>query len=738
MFFVLCALVMACPEVLRAQALEAAPGASTARPRIGLVLSGGGARGAAHIGVLKQLEQQRIPIDAIAGTSMGAVVGGLYASGLSAREIEVIMTSVDWQDAFRDRPPRGDLNFRRKAEDQEFLVKFPLGLKGGDFRLPKGLIQGQKLQQLLRRLTLPVATIERFDDLPVRFRAVATDLETGDAVVLDRGDLAQALRASASAPGVFAPVETGGRVLVDGGIAENLPIDVARSMGVDVLIVVDVGFPLLPRARLNSAPTISNQTLAIFVRRNANLQKRTLTDADVLIEPPLGEASSFDFSRVASSVSIGETAARAASARLAGLALDADAYAGWLASRSRGRSAAPSIDYVRVADDSLRYQRALQGVFGDLVGAPLDADRAGARVSSLYGQGNLELLDYRLERDGERTGLLLEARRNSFDPNYIRFGLSLQDDFEGNSSFNAAARIALTELTARGAEWVWDFQVGETPRIATELFVPLDYGTRYFIAPQARFELRNVAQLSGQRRIGEYRVRSFEYGVDFGRQFGNWGEIRAGLSRETGSSKVRIGDITIAPVDFDVREYFTRLTYDRLDDVNFPRRGQSFSIEWRGERSDLGSSRNADLVRLNWLAATSRGRNTGVLWLSGGSNLDATSTSVRTLFPLGGFLNLSGLAPDSLSGRHYAIVRALYYRKVGRGGEGFLNVPAYVGVSFELGNVWDQRSDISLSSARRNGSIFLGLDTLFGPVYLGAGLADGGETALYLFLGRTF
>jgi NTE family protein len=738
MFFVLCALAMACPEALRAQALDAAPSAAAARPRIGLVLSGGGARGAAHIGVLKLLEQQRIPIDAIAGTSMGAVVGGLYASGLSAREIEGIMTSVDWQDAFRDRPPRADLNFRRKAEDQEFLVKFPLGLKGGDFRLPKGLIQGQKLQQLLRRLTLPVATIERFDDLPVRFRAVATDLETGDAVVLDRGDLAQALRASASAPGVFAPVETGGRVLVDGGIAENLPIDVARSMGVDVLIVVDVGFPLLPRARLNSAPTISNQTLAIFVRRNANLQKRTLTDADVLIEPPLGEASSFDFSRVASSVSIGETAARAASARLAGLALDADAYADWLALRGRGRSAAPSIDYVRVADDSLRYQRALQGVFGDLVGAPLDADRAGARVSSLYGQGNLELLDYRLERDGERSGLLLEARRNSFGPNYIRFGLSLQDDFEGNSSFNAAARIALTELTARGAEWVWDFQVGETPRIATELFVPLDYGTRYFVAPQARFELRNVAQLSGQRRIGEYRVRSFEYGVDFGRQFGNWGEIRAGLSRETGSSKVRIGDITIAPVDFDVREYFTRLTYDRLDDVNFPRRGQSFSIEWRGERSDLGSSRNADLVRLNWLAAMSRGRDTGVLWFSGGSNLDATSTSVRTLFPLGGFLNLSGLAPESLSGRHYAIARALYYRKVGRGGEGFLNVPAYVGVSFELGNVWDQRSDISLSSARRNGSVFLGLDTLFGPVYLGAGLAEGGATALYLFLGRTF
>ncbi len=283
------------------EAPDTAPPAAAApphRPRIGLVLSGGGARGIAHIGVLKVLEEQHIPIDAIAGTSMGAVVGGLYASGLTAREIEGIMTSLNWQDAFRDRPPREDLTLRRKQEDENFLVKFPLGIRGHKVLLPKGLIQGQRLNQILRRLTLPVARITNFDELPTPFRALATDLETGDGVTIASGDLTSAMRASMSAPGVFSPVERDGRLLVDGGISENLPVDIARSMGVDILIVVDVGSPLLTREKLNSVPVISNQMIAILIQRNSRLQLDKLQAQDILIAPPLGDTSSFDFGNV--------------------------------------------------------------------------------------------------------------------------------------------------------------------------------------------------------------------------------------------------------------------------------------------------------------------------------------------------------------------------------------------------------------------------------------------------------
>src|SRR5450631_1481507 len=273
-----------------ARALDAAelPRDPVLRPRICLVLSGGGARGIAHIGVLKVLEELKIPIDCIAGTSMGAVVGGLYASGMNAREIEATMRSVDWQEAFRDTPPRRDLAFRRKQDDRNFLVRLPLGLKHGQILLPKGFIQGQKLQETLRQLTLPFSNSTDFDLLPTPFRAVATDLETGNAVLLDRGDLAIAMRASISAPGVFAPVEMNDRLLVDGGLAENLPINVARAMHADILIVSDVSFPLQPRAELDSALSISNQMLAILVRKDTDRQRAALTAQDVLIEPRIG------------------------------------------------------------------------------------------------------------------------------------------------------------------------------------------------------------------------------------------------------------------------------------------------------------------------------------------------------------------------------------------------------------------------------------------------------------------
>ena len=708
------------------------------RPRIGLVLSGGGARGAAHVGVLKVLEELHVPIDAIAGTSMGAVVGGLYASGLTAREIEAALGSGAVQQAFLDRPPRSDLTFRRKSEDQNFLVRFPLGLKGGSFRLPKGLVSGQKLNQTLRRLTLPVAGARDFDDLPTPFRAVATDLESGDAVVLKDGDLVTAMRASVSAPGVFVPVEKDGRLLVDGGLADNLPVEVARAMGVDRLIVVDVGFPLQSRQHLDSVGRISNQMLAILIRRGSNAQRARIGPDDVLLDPALGDASSFDFGLINRAIEIGERAARDDRERLAALALPPAEYDAYVAARDAARRGVPRIDYVRVAEGAQRYGRPLAALFGPLTGSAPDGAELERRVTTLYGLGNVETLDYGFERSGDRYGPRLDARRNSWGPNYVRFGLNLQDDFAGNSSYNAAARFVLSEITAQGGEWVWDLQVGESPRIASEIFLPLDYAHRWFVMPLARFEVRNVPLLDGDRRLAEFRVRSFESGVDFGRELGNWGEARVGVRRQTGQSRVRVGDPTLPTTDFDARGYFARFSYDKLDDVNFPRKGQSFSAEWRGERTGLGSGRSADLLTADWLIARSSGRNTAVFWTSAGTNLDADRVDVRSRFTLGGFLNLSGITPDSISGNDFAIARLLYYRKVGSGGEGFLNVPAYVGLSYEVGNVWESRSDASFSGARQNGSLFLGLDTLLGPVYLGAGFGDQGDSAFYLFLGRTF
>jgi len=757
--YFLASLLLAVWSIATAQAPGDPPVPAPHRPRIGLVLSGGGARGAAHVGVLKVLEQMHIPIDAVAGTSMGAVVGGLYASGLNAREIESIMSSLNWQDAFRDRPPREDLTFRRKEEDQNFLVKFPLGLRGSHIQLPKGLITGQKLNQILRRLTLPVSRVTRFDDLPTPFRAVATDLETGDAVIMDAGDLTSAMRASMSAPGVFSPVEREGRLLVDGGIAENVPVDVARAMGVDILIVVDVGAPLLKRDKLSSAPIISNQMLAILIQHNARQQLEKLGPDDVLIEPSLGDTSSFDFGIVTRVMKAGEVAGQSAQQRLAALSVTPEQFAAYVAQRDAARQSPPRIDFVRVDEGSERYSNRLDRLFKDVIGKPLDPDAVARHVTTVYGQGNLEALDYRVIQDDDRYGLLLDARRNSWGPNYVRFGLSLQDDFQGNSSYDAAARFVLAEITQPGGEWVWDLQVGETSLISTEVYLPIADTSSFFFVPHARAEAQNVDVLEGQSRIAEYRVRSFDYGLDFGREFGNWGEIRTGVQHESGNESVRVGDPDLPSDTFSARSYFIRFSYDRLDDVNFPHRGQQATLEWRGEREQTGLSaqQSYDRLSFSYLAAHSWGRYTTVFSASGGTTIDepkglllsvpvttvggtqvTTPADLRLLFPLGGFLNLSGLKADSIAGPHFAIARGLFYKQIGRGGPGYLDVPTYLGMSLEMGNVWENRGDASFGNVRHDASVFLGFDTLLGPVYLASGWDDKGSHAFYLFLGRTF
>src|ERR1700744_1637206 len=506
----------------------AAPDAPRVRPRICLVLSGGGARGMAHIGVLKVLEELKVPIDCIAGTSMGAVVGGLYASGMTAAQIETTMRSVDWQEAFRDAPPRRDLAFRRKQDDRNFLVRLPLGLKHGKILLPKGFIQGQKLQETLRQLTLPFSNTTNFDQLPTPFRAVATDLLTGNAVLLDKGDLSIAMRASISAPGLFAPVETQGLVLVDGGLAENLPIDVARQMHADILIVSDVSFPLQSRAALDSALSISNQMLAILVRKDADRQRATLTPSDILIAPILGTTSSTDFTAAAGTITAGENAARAMMAQLDGFRVGEAAYRDYLARRASREPGLPAIKFVRVDEQSKRYEKTILAEMEPLVGKPLNVDAVGERITELYGLGNFETLDYALVSKGEgseeESGLEVRARRKSWGPNYVRFGLNLEDDFQGNSRYNAAARFILTELDNLGAELITDVQIGSDPKVAAEFYQPLNATRTWFVAPSVRVEGRDFFIYDKDVEIAEYRDREAEADFDIGRALGNWAE----------------------------------------------------------------------------------------------------------------------------------------------------------------------------------------------------------------------
>jgi NTE family protein len=714
------------------------------RPRICLVLSGGGARGMAHIGVLKVLEDLKIPVDCIAGTSMGAIVGGLYASGMTAQQIDASMRSLDWQEAFHDAPPRRDLAFRRKQDDRNFLVRLPLGLKHRQILLPKGFIQGQKLQETLRQLTLPFSNSTDFDLLPTPFRAVATDLETGNAVVMDKGDLAIAMRASMSAPGVFAPVESNGRLLVDGGLAENLPVNVARAMHADILIVSDVSFPLQPRAALDSALSISNQMLAILVRKDSDRQRASLSPQDILIEPDLGSAPATDFTSPSAVIARGEAAAKEAIAKLSAYGVGDNAYRDYVARRGAREPGLPAIKFVRVDEKSKRYEKTILAEMQPLVGQPLDLDQVGKRITDLYGLGNFETLDYTLVEQGEgadeETGLEVRARRKSWGPNYLRFGLNLEDDFQGNSRYNAAARFVLSEINEWGAELLTDLQIGSDPKIVSEFYQPLDASRTWFVAPSARIEARDLPIYSKNLLVADFRDREVEADLDVGRNLGNWGEIRAGLHRTNGLTRVRLGDPTLVEHQYNNGEYFFKFSYDRLDNVHFPREGQTFSLQWDANRTNLGADIASDKVTADWLVASSRGRNTVLFWTSAGTTLDGAykPNALPEFYSLGGFFNLSGLAPSSLIGPHYAITRAIYFRKIGRGGEGFFEFPAYIGMSLEVGNTWEHRGDINFGSAHKDASLFVAFDTFLGPVYLGSGYDTAGTAAFYLFLGRSF
>ena len=709
------------------------------RPRIGLVLSGGGARGAAHVGVIQALEEMHIPIDAVAGTSMGAVVGGLYAAGLSGTEIAQVFDALDWQDMLRDRAPRRDLVYRRKQDDRVFLARGALGVSATDgVLLPLGLIQGQKITQVLRTATMRVADVQDFDRLPTPFRALATDLETGDAAVLKSGDLATVLRASMSAPGVLAPVEIGGRLLVDGGLVDNLPVSLARDMGVDILIAVDVSFPLARRDGLESPLDVTNQMIGIMLRRGTRASRAQLSDRDILIEPDLGRMTTVEFSRVPQVMMAGESAVDPVRTRLSALAVSEADYANYVAGRSRAPDPAVQVAFVRAGPRSAADADRIEAVFGTLAGKPLDTAVVQRKLNRQYGLDSYEYVDYHVVRDEGERGLEIDLRPKSWGPNFMRLGVSVEEDYDGGAVANAGARFLMTRVNALDAEWLTDVQIGEEPRLFTEFFQPLSLTSDVFVAPSFRYELETLQVIDDGRRVARYRSRDSEFSLAVGAELSNWGEVRLGLRRGDGSQHVLVGDPALPSSDYDIGAAFLKFGYDRLDSAYFPKHGQAFRASWQSERESLGASADADIVEVSWQFARSLDRYSFVFSLDAGSALDDRVVSPQELFTLGGFLDLSGLPADALTGTQYGIARTILYRRVSRGGTGFFEFPAYLGVSLEAGNVWQTRDDVDLGRLETGGSVFLGADSPIGPLYLAAGFGESGERAFYLMLGRTF
>jgi len=708
------------------------------RPRIGLVLSGGGARGLAHVGVIQILEEMKIPIDYVVGTSMGAIVGAFYASGISPAEMEKIVVSMEWNEAFIDKPPPSEMLFRRKRDAADFLINFDLGFRDGKFTLPKGLLQGQNLNLMLKSMLIHTEGIHDFNQLNIPFRAVATDIETGNAVVLEKGELVKSIRASMSIPAMFAPVEIDGKMLVDGGVANNLPVDVARLMGADIVIAVDISTTLSKREQLSTSIEITSQLTSIMVQRNTLYQISTLQGEDILIQPDLGDITTGEFTRAGEAVIMGRKKAESMKDFLARLS-DEKAFLAFLQAHRKKDLPPPDIDEVKIANKSSLPTDMIDAHVDVKAGSKFSMHELKRTIDQIYGIDMFERVDFFLKRKDKSSGIVIEPLEKSWGPNYFRFGLGLEDNFKGTSSYGLTVQFTKTAINSRGGEWRNELRIGESPRFFTEFYQPIDYGLRYFVAASAQYYVRNINDYNSEGDIvKQYRTNSVMGELDIGRELGNWGEIRAGLRREHGIVKVLIGDPGAGEDPYDRGSVFASLAYSTLDNYIFPLKGSDASLAWEYNIKALGSDIEVQSLGVRWLTALTFGKYTLMPGISFQTTLDKDDAAVQDTFPLGGFLNLSGYATNEIYGRHTGLARLIAYRELASAGFGALKMPLYLGASGEAGNVWNKRSDINFESLIYAGSIFLGTKTYLGPIYLAYGQARNGHSSFYLYLGQRF
>ncbi|MBW5415107.1 patatin-like phospholipase family protein [Pseudomonas sp. MAG002Y] len=712
------------------------------RPKTGLVLSGGAARGLAHIGVLKALEEQGIHVDAIAGTSMGAVIGGLYAAGYKVDEIERIAKEMDWQQVLSDQPPRKDVPFRRKQDDRDFLIKQQLSFRDdGTLGLPIGVIQGQNLSMLLESLLVHTSETRNFDKLAIPFRAVATDIVTGEKVVFSKGHLPRAIRASMSIPAVFAPVDVDGRLLVDGGMVDNIPIDVARSMGVDRVIAVDIGTPLLKRKELTTVVDVLNQSTTLMTRNNSEAQLATLTSKDILVEPPLAAYTSADFGSVNELIDAGYRATQALSSRLASLRrppVDDTDIALSIARQPGQRN--PIITEVRIENDSKVSDSVIRHYIRQSLGEPLDLEKLKDDMGTIYGLDYFDQVEYRIVRQKKKgeddNALVIHALGKRSGTDFLRLGLSLSDDMEGDSAFNIGASYRINGINKLGAEWLTRLQVGDKQELYTEFYQPLDVGSRYFFAPYLSADAQNIEAVQDNDPIAEYRRERYGYGFNVGRQINNNGEIRFGIGQRWGKTKVHIGNSNLPTDTFSEGFYELKYSFDTMDNVDFPNEGEDISVTLRQFDTSLGSDERYQQMEFKLDKALTFGQDTVVLGGYYGRTFNDIDT-VTSSYLLGGARQLSGYRQDALSGQNYTLGRLIYYRRMTERSLLPLDFPVYLGGSLEQGRIWNNGNNYDSGSITA-GSIFLGFDTPLGPLNFSYGLNDDGQRAVYLNLGNNF
>jgi len=716
--------------------------------RIGLVLGGGGARGGARIGVLKVLERERIPIHAIAGTSVGAFIGGLYASGYSPEQIEEIVGSIDWVDIFRDDTARANEPMRQKETDLGAVANLEIGIaEEGRLTIPTTLVRGQKLGLLLRRLFLLRGSIVNFDQLPIPFRCVTTDIGVVRPVVFGSGDLALAIRASMGVPGVFAPVRHEGKVLVDGGVVDNVPIDVARQMGVDRLIVVDVAQPLAPAESVNSGFSILVQMVGGMMRDRTEESVATLTQRDVFMRPDLADITNTNFPNAVKAIAPGERAALALVDKLRSFSVSQAQYQAWQAAHRYKPSSGPVISFVRVDATRSRTAEFVRDRIGAKAGEPLDEDALERDIAGAFGRGTYDSITYGFAVDDlGRTGLEIVPVDSALGRTIFRVGLQINDDFQGSSDYQLNVEGRMTGLSKKGAEWRTFLGLGRLSTLETDLYLPFAERGNWFVAPLVSYVSLNQPLIGREladadradradAALAQYRLETWYAEMRVGRDFGDRLRISAAALRGEDEAELAIGLPELFPssVTDDFGGINATVLWDSLDNVKFPRRGSRVELSYTAYDTPFGSDEEGNLLRASVDKAFSVGRNT--VMVGGRASLSKDSPNVQqATSTLGGLTYLSGLGERQLIGDQMVLLRGIYYRRLTQQSLLF-DMPLYLAGSLEGGNVWEEYDDVSLGDLIGAASVFLGLDLPIGPLQLGYGRTFDGRDSFYLTFG---
>jgi NTE family protein len=714
-----------------------------ARDKVGLVLSGGGAKGTAHIGVLKVLEQHNIPVDYVVGTSIGAYVGGMYALGYEVSDIEAIMLGMPWDESYSDFIPRESLAYDKKQHRDRYNISIRLGYSDGEFKVPHGLLLGQSAYQILQRSTDTVRSFDSFDDLAIPYRAVASDIATAKMVVLDSGSINEAMKASAAVPGIVAAVEIDGKTLVDGGITNNMPIDVIKAMGADIVIAIDIGSPLAEQSELTSTVSVLNQLSTILTNNTSLAQKTLLTEKDILLRPAIDKLSTTDWSVMPQALKLGEQEAQAQLDTLMKLAInDADYQAYKSQKKLKAKKwfdALPrDIAKIKIKNNSKVENDIIEKVFAVELGKKLTKEALDLAINRVYALDKFEQVTVEFDDSPEGRIITLTTEAKSWGPNYFDFGFNLKTDFSDQSITAINMSYLMTDVSMNGGRWLNEVELGWESLLASEFYQPLNHSHDIYSRARVSFAQDKWEKTSFREELrNEYFQATLALGYDYSFK----GIIELGVIAETGD--LSLDEPGTDDFDYDSYGSFITFGYDTLDSINFPTDGNKLLIEvkwlkdeYSPQLSDIEKD-TAFTYTIDWRGAIGIRGHTFV-GIASFATIDNESDFSVHVTELGGFLNLSGYQEDALIGVHKVFAAVVYQYDLGREIPGGSGLPIYLGTSVEAGNVWGIEDRIKYNDLISSGSIYLGTDTSFGPAVFGVGFATSGEHSFFLSIGKNW